>query len=137
MATFNSPFVCLQINVANPKVVIGYLQSYECRGTVRVYLDDNREDFQLINSTSVSGLRVSQTYPHQLCLKNRVHCNTDSSLSNDSPEDVDLTSTSNVAVNVAPSYFIANLTVDLLPVDTTVHSNVCGNRFKILYVISC
>ena len=141
--------IYLQINVASPKVVIGYLQSYECRGTVRVYVDDDDKDFQLINSTSSSGVRVSQTYPHQLCLKNRIQCNTEGGGSSvDSHEESDLTRQSSVSatththstaatVNVAPSYFVANLTVDLLPVDTTVHSSVCGNRFKILYVISC
>lgn len=141
----------IKISNANPKVVIGYLQSYECRGVVRAFLEDDPTDFQLINSTGSSGVRTSQTYPHQLCLKNKLLCNTNNTLPIDSytSNSEDNIKTSLISINDSvqeslrnvdrsqPSYVIANLTIELLPVDVSLQSTVCGNRFKILYVISC
>ena len=133
--------VTMSITNPNPTVITGYLKSYECRGTVNVYVKGHPGDYNLINSTMA---QYSQTYIHRICLKEHLICLDDGAIRETVIDK--LATPIQLIIELLPITTAVNIVV---PSTNPIHqqkrglvtvgniTKCIGNRFKIAYIKSC
>ena len=143
--------VTLYITNLNPTVIIGYLKSYECRGTVKVYVKGHPDDYNLINSTMA---QYSQTYIHRVCLKKHIICH--DTYAGAIPHDIGINKLEapiDIIIELLPTPTTTAIDILVSPIHYTHHhkqqqqkrglvtsgniTKCIGNRFKIAYIKSC